>query len=137
MPARRYASAYTSYGPVSVCVCPSQVGVLVQGWPGRGGFWHAGCFRPIVQFVLTKFRYLQNKGTFPLGLFPRLRTLKISSRRIHCRNMLPIPTWLEKGGRSEHDKLDCRRSTKLTIPPSSDAALLYFITGDRQALSTA
>jgi len=26
-----------------------------------------------------------------------------------------------QGGRSERDKLDRRRSTKLTIPPSSDA----------------
>jgi len=28
LPARRYASAATSYGPVSVCLCLSQVGVL-------------------------------------------------------------------------------------------------------------
>jgi len=31
---------------------------------------------------------------------------------------------LEKGGRSERDKLDRRRSTELTVPPSSDARLL-------------
>jgi len=34
---------------------------------------------------------------------------------------------LEKGGRSKHDKLDRRRSTKLIIPPSSDARPLQFI----------
>ena len=40
-------------------------------------------------------------------------------------------TELEKGGSSEHDKLRRRRSTKLTIPPSSNAHNI------RQALSTA
>ena len=40
-------------------------------------------------------------------------------------------------GRSERDKLDRRRSTKLTIPPRSVARPLQFITGDLQALSTA
>ena len=39
-------------------------------------------------------------------------------------------------GRSERDKLDRRRSTKLTIPPSSDARPLVYHS-DRQALSTA
>jgi len=37
---------------------------------------------------------------------------------------------------SERDKLDRRRSTKLTVPPSSDSRPLQFIRGDRQALST-
>ena len=32
-----------------------------------------------------------------------------------------------KGGRSERDKLGSRRSTKLIIPPSSDARPLEFI----------
>jgi len=32
--------------------------------------------------------------------------------------------WLEKGGRSERDKLARRRSTKSIIPPSSDARAL-------------
>ena len=35
---------------------------------------------------------------------------------------------LEKGERPERDKLDRRRSTELTIPASSDARLMWFIT---------
>ena len=38
-------------------------------------------------------------------------------------------------GRSECDKLDHRRSAKLTVPPSSDARPLIY-RSDRQALST-
>ena len=37
----------------------------------------------------------------------------------------------------ERDKLDRRRSTELTIPPSSDARPLQFSTRDRRALSPA
>jgi len=43
--------------------------------------------------------------------------------------------WLGKRGRTERDKLDRRRSTKLTVPPSSDARPLVYH-GDRQARST-
>ena len=32
-----------------------------------------------------------------------------------------VKSYLEKDGRSERDKLDHRRLTKLIIPPSSDA----------------
>ena len=44
LPARRYASAGTSYAPVSisprsVCVCPSQVGVLLQRMDRSRWFW--------------------------------------------------------------------------------------------------
>jgi len=67
--------------------------------------------------VLRKFRYLQNKGT-SLGNFATNSGL-FSPLYIDCRNVLS--TKLKKGGRSERDKLDRRRSTKLTIPPSSDA----------------
>jgi len=44
---------------------------------------------------------------------------KLSPRHIDHRNVLS--TKLEKGGRSERDKLNRRRSTELTIPSSSDA----------------
>jgi len=48
-----------------------------------------------------------------------------------------LSTQQEKGRRrSERDKLDRRRSTKLTVPPSSDARPLVYHS-DRQALSTA
>jgi len=40
------------------------------------------------------------------------------------------------GGHPERDKLDRRRSTKLTVPPSSDARPLVYHT-IREALSTA
>ena len=67
-PARRYANADTSYGPVSVCqsVCLSQVPDLSKPLTNRAGWW-----------------------------------------------------LLEKGGRSERDKLHCRLSAQLTVPPSS------------------
>jgi len=38
LPARRYASADTSYGPVSVCLCLSQVGVLSKRMNKSGWF---------------------------------------------------------------------------------------------------
>ena len=38
LPARRYASAGTSYGPVSVCLCLSQVGVLSKRLNESGWF---------------------------------------------------------------------------------------------------
>jgi len=41
-----------------------------------------------------------------------------------------------EGGRSERDRLDRRRSAKLTIPPSSDARPLFYHS-NHQALSTA
>jgi len=43
---------------------------------------------------------------------------------------------LEKGGRSKRDKLDRRRSTKLTVPLSVDARLPVYH-NNHQALSTA
>ena len=47
-----------------------------------------------------------------------------------------LSTQLEKGGRSERDKLDRCWSTKLTTRPSPDARLLVYHS-DRQALSAA
>ena len=47
-----------------------------------------------------------------------------------------LSTYLEKGGCSEHDKLDHRRSANLTLPPSSDAHPLVYHS-NLQALSTA
>jgi len=47
-----------------------------------------------------------------------------------------LSTYLEKGGRSERDKLDRRRSTKLTILPSSDSRPLQFIACDRHSSSS-
>jgi len=72
LPERRYASADTSYGPISVCErvgeCPSQVGVLSKRRTDRAGFWHGGFFSPVLHCsvknqVSTKIRVL------PLILF--------------------------------------------------------------------
>jgi len=60
LPARRYASAGTSYGPVSVrpsvclSVCLSQVGVLSKRLNESGWFWHACFLRHTTQRVVTK-----------------------------------------------------------------------------------
>jgi len=58
LPARRYASAGTSYGP-----CLSQVGVLSKWMDGSRWFLASRFFRPILDCVVRKFGYLQNKGT--------------------------------------------------------------------------
>jgi len=61
----------------------------------------------------------------PSGTLSRTPDIqKILLRHTDRRNALL--TLLEKGGRSEHDKLDRRRSTKLIIPPSSDSRPLQF-----------
>ena len=60
---------------------------------------------------------------------------KISPRYIDLLNVYVLSTWLEKGGRSGRDKLDRRRSTKLTVPPSSDSQPLVYHS-DRQGMST-
>jgi len=68
-------------------------------------FWHGGFFRPVLRCVSRNFRYLQKIRVLPAGTFS--------------------PTL----------SLDSRWSTKLIIPQSSDARLVY--RRDRQALSTA
>jgi len=57
LPARRYASASTSYVPVSVY--PSQVGVLLKRLDGSSWFLARGFFRPILHGVVKKFRYVE------------------------------------------------------------------------------
>jgi len=52
------------------------------------------------------------------------------------RSSKRVIDFARQGGRSERDKLDRRRSTMLTIPPSFDARPLVYHS-DRQALSTA
>jgi len=79
---------------------------------------------PFYYTVLKKFGYLQKFEYFPLELCPKLRTQKILSQHIDRWKMLP--TYLEKAGRSEHDKLGHRRSSKLTIPLSSNAYTLVY-----------
>jgi len=56
--ARRYPSAGTSYGPVSVSVCHKSV-FYRNGWTDRADFWHLGFFQPILHGFLRKFTCLQ------------------------------------------------------------------------------
>ena len=70
LPAQRYASASTSYGPVSVCLCLLQVGILSKGMDGMIWFLARGlistsrklCRKEI--HVSTKIKVLPSK-TFP------------------------------------------------------------------------
>jgi len=106
LPARRYASAGTGHGPVSVC---HKSVFFRNGWTDRAGFWHVGFFRLILHCVLRKFRYLQKRVASSGTLSQTPDLLKISPRHVDRRNVLP--TSLEKGGRSQRDKLDRRRSS--------------------------
>ena len=85
------------------------------------GFWHGGFLRPAYTLCCKEIQYLQNKGTsiwnfFLNSGFRKFRTAYRPSKRA-CYQLNSI----EKGKRSERDKLARRRSAKLTIPPSSDA----------------
>ena len=105
-PARLHASADTSHGPVSVCLsvclsvsdCLSQVGVLLKRL-NESGWFLASTYPTHPPGTLLKILYLENFAT----------AYRSSRRAINLT------------GRSEREKLDRRRSTKLTIPPSSDA----------------
>ena len=61
LPARRYATAGTSYGPVSVCVCLSQVGVLSKRMDGIIWFLAWGLLSISPTRCFKKFRYLLQK----------------------------------------------------------------------------
>ena len=80
-------------------------------------------FRPVLHCALRKFRYLQNKGTFlwnfflNFGLRKFRHGISIVERAINLAG--------ESSSVSERDKPDSRWSTKLIIPPSSDARPLY------------
>jgi len=59
---RRYASAGTSYGPVSVCVCLSQVGFLSKRFKRMDGiiwFWAYGASFDLLSFITV---FLGNSG---------------------------------------------------------------------------
>jgi len=57
VPAQRYASAGTNYGPLSVCLSALPVSVRKSvfyrnGWTDRAGFWPEGFFRTAKYAVL-------------------------------------------------------------------------------------
>jgi len=75
LPARRYASAGISYGPVSVSVSVCHKSVFYwSGWTDRAGFWNGCFFRPVLRCVLRKFSYLRKWRYFRLELFRKFRT---------------------------------------------------------------
>jgi len=51
-------------------------------------FWQGGFFQPVLHWVIRKFMYLPKQVYFPLGHFPKLRSLKMSPRQIDGRNVL-------------------------------------------------
>jgi len=80
------------------------------------------CYMEI--WVPPKIRVLPS-GTLPQTLYFECKNIVTKHRSSKCVINL-----------AQSDKLDCRRSTKLTIPPSSDARPLVYHS-DHQALSTA
>jgi len=72
LPVPLYACTCTCYGPVSVSVCLSQVGVLSKEMNRLIWFWHGIFFRPVLHCVLRKFSYLLKYRYFSLELFSKL-----------------------------------------------------------------
>jgi len=118
LPYRFLWQFFSSRGPLSVCLCLclSQVGVLSKRLNESGCFFcmrasfHLCCKEiqvPSVIRVLPSGTLLQ---TLDLG---KIATAYRSSKRV-------INLARERWRCSERDKLDRRRSTKFTIPPSSD-----------------
>jgi len=83
---------------LSVSDCLSQVGVLLKRL-NESGWFLASTYPTHPPGTLLKILYLENFAT----------AYRSSRRAINLT------------GRSEREKLDRRRSSKLTIPPSSDA----------------
>ena len=123
---------------LSVClsVCLSQVGVLskrlnVSSWflawelPSTCPTVYCKKIRPPSKITarISLWNFIPNSGLrkFRHGISIVEACYRLSSRKVDC---------------SERDKLDCRRTTKLTIPPSSDARPLVYHS-DRQAPATA
>jgi len=85
--------------------------------------------------VKRKLEYLKNKGTSLGNVVPNPGLLLRNFASVY-RSSKSVIVLARHGGRSERDKLDRRRSTKLTMPPSSDARPLVYH-NNHQALSTA
>ena len=114
----------TSHGPVSASVCPSatsrysvETDERIELVFGMSAFFHPSYTVLKGNSVISK-----NKGTSLWNFVLNSGLTKILPRHIDRRNVLS--TLLEKGGRSERDKLGRRRSTKSIVPPCSDARAL-------------
>jgi len=109
----------------SLCVCLSQVGVLSKWLNESSWFLARELLSTQIIRVSPKIRVLSS-GTF--SQTPNFASVYRSSKR--------VIVLARQDGRPERDKLDRRQSTKLTIPPSSDARLLAYHS-NHKALSTA
>ena len=118
---------------VSVCLSVCHKSEFYRkGWTNRAGFGVGASFRPSYT-VLKGNSGISKIRALPSGTVSQTVDLeKIFLRYIDRRNVLSI--LLDE--RLECDKLDRRRLTKLTIPPSSDARPLVYRSNHR-ALSTA
>ena len=103
-------------------VCLSQVGVQSKRLNESSWLF----FHPSYTVLKENWGFSKNKALFSGNLSQTPELEKILLKYIDRRNVLS--TELETGGRSERDKLDRRRPTKLTIPPSSDARPLVYHT---------
>ena len=105
------------------CVCLSVTSRCSVKTDGRNNLFFlvgGGFFRPVLHYLLRKFRYLQKQGY--LELFSKLWTYKILPRHIDRRRTRKMDA---------HSVINWdrrrRQSTKSIIPPSSDARPLQFI----------
>ena len=117
---------------LSLCLCATvchKSGVLSN----RAGFWHTGASFHLSYNVLKGNLGIYKNNSTSSGTLSQTPDVRNLLRRIDRRNVLS--TLLDKGGRSERNKLDRRRSAKLTIPPSPDVRPLVYHS-NRQALST-
>jgi len=110
---------------VSLSVCHKSV-FYQNGLMNRAGFRMWASFHPSYAVLKGNLGICKNKSCSTWNCFLNCGLRKISPRHIDCRNALS--TQLENGGRSQRDKLDQRRSAKLTMPSSSDVRPLQFIT---------
>ena len=101
-------------------VCPSQVRVLSKRL-NESSFLAGELPSTHPTLCSEEIRVSSKTRVLHSGTLSQTLDFKKLLRYIDRRNVLS--TSLEKGGRSERDKLDRRRST-LAIPPSSNARLL-------------
>ena len=114
LPARRYASAgIARCSCLSVCLCLSQVGVLSKRFNELGWF--------LARELSSTYRIhvpSKNESTSLWNFAPKSKKkFRHNISIVEACYQLSSERWQ----RSESDKLGRRRSTKLIIPPSSDA----------------
>ena len=120
LPARRYASAGTNYGPVSDSLSESAClkSVFYQKkWKYYSGFGMETFSDQSYSVFWENSGIYKNTDTSLWNFFLNSGLRKFDSA---YRSSNALSTQLERCRRSERDKLDSRRSTKLIIRPSTD-----------------